>query len=122
MVAKRKKKIERLNLNLSLNFDKEPPKTEKGGKGRANPIYEPQVKAFMESNRDWASVEGIPKENLNSVSAGLRSAIARLGKEDQIKSIIRKNGLYLITKKYSDEQKWKWKAKRKTEGKGVIAR
>ena len=112
-MSKKGKKVERLKLDLSLNFEKKPPKSEKGGKGVINPIYEPQVKAFMESNRDWASVEGVPKDKLSSVSAGLRSAITRLGKENQIKPIIRKDSLYLITKAYSDKQKWTWKATRK---------
>jgi len=111
-MSRKGKKIERLKLDLSLNFKKEPPKSEKGGEGVINPIYEQQVRAFIESDKDWASVEGVPKDKIITVSAGLKSAIKRLGKEEDVKPIIRKDSLYLITRKYSEDQKWKWTRKK----------
>ena len=105
--------------SFAFEFE-EPPKTERKGR-EPNPIYKNTVNAFLGTGRDWAKVT-IPKEKLDksvavkpilSFMSGLTNAIKNMKAEHKVKAIVRKDKLYLITKKYSDEQKWTWKVTRK---------
>lgn len=99
----------------TLNFEAEPPKTER--KGRGKPEYKNTIDAFVLSEKDYAKVE-IPRgTKLFNVQLGLRSAIKRMGKAEEVKPITRKKELYLVTRAYSDKQKWKWTIIRKKKEK-----
>jgi len=94
-----------------LNFETEPPKAERKGKGKAE--YKETIDAFVRSGKQFAKIE-IPKDaKLLNVHVGLKSAIRRIGKSNEIKIIKRKKALYLITRSYSDKRKWIWKIVRK---------
>ena len=94
-----------------LDFKVEPPKAER--KRRGKPEYQGTIDAFIESGNPYAKVT-IPKtEKLSNVQIGLKSAIVRMGKDNEVKAIRRKGALYLVTRAYSDKQGWVWKVIRK---------
>ena len=96
----------------TLDFEEEPPKAER--KGREPSIeYTGTIDAFISSGREFAKVEIPAGKKLSVAQAGLRSAIRRMGKSNEVKTITRKKKLYLIAKPYSDKRKWTWKKERK---------
>ena len=102
-----------------LNFEKEPPKAERKGRGKEE--YKGTIDLFIESGREFAEVKVPAGEKLSNVSLGLKHAIERMGRTNELKAIRRKGALFLVTKAYSDKREWAWKVKRKNMGKGVIA-
>jgi len=99
------------NKAYKLDFEAEPPKTKR--KGRGKPEYKDTIDAFVRSGKEYAKIEVPESEKLSNVQLGLRSAIKRMGKAEEVKPITRKKELYLVTRAYSDKQKWKWKIIRK---------
>ena len=95
-----------------LDFETEPPKAERG-KGRGKEEYRGTIDAFVSSGKQFAKIEIPTDVQLINVRAGLKSAIRRMGKSDQVKIIVRKKTLYLIAKNYADKRKWVWKVERK---------
>lgn len=93
-----------------LDFEKEPPKAERKGRGKEE--YIGTVQAFLESGGDYAKIE-VPKgEKISNVFLGLKNAIRRMGRTEEFKAIRRKGALFLVTKAYSDKRGWKWKIER----------
>ncbi len=95
----------------SLDFSAAAPKTER--KAIRKPEYDNTIEIFVKSKNDYAQVKVPEKEKLSNVQIGLKTAIKRAEKSDNIKAVRRKGKLYLITKAYSDKQGWKWKITRK---------
>jgi len=95
-----------------LDFETEPPKAERG-KGRGKAEYKGTIDAFVSSGKQFAKIQ-IPRDvKLTNVRAGLKSAIRRMEKSGEVKIIVRKKTLYLISKDYADKRKWVWKVERK---------
>ena len=94
----------------SLDFEAPAPKTER--KGIRKVEYDNTVEIFLKSKKDYAVVKIPSKEKLSNVQIGLKTAIKRMGKSDEVKPIRRKGNLYLITKAYSDKQGWTWEITR----------
>ena len=95
-----------------LDFETEPPKAERG-KGRGKAEYKGTIDAFVKSGRKFAKIKLPTDVKLINVRAGLKSAIRRMGKSGEVKIIVRKKTLYLISKNYADKRKWIWKIERK---------
>ena len=95
----------------TLDFEAPAPKTER--RGIQKPEYNNTVNMFLRNEKSYAEVK-IPKgEKSSSIQIGLKNAIKRMEKSNEIKPIRRKGKLYLITKDYSDKQGWVWKVIRK---------
>ena len=89
----------------------EPPKAEK--KGRIVVAYGGTIDSFVSNGKPYGRIEIEKGKKLSTISAGLKSAIERMNKTNEIKVITRKSKLYLISRDYSNEKKWKWETKRK---------
>jgi len=95
-----------------LDFSEEPPKAErKGIQPKAE--YKETIDAFVNSGKPFGKIEKPKDVKLTTVRAGLDSAIKRMGKSNEVKIIVRKKTLYLISKDYADKRKWVWKVERK---------
>ena len=98
------------NKAYSLDFEAPAPKTER--KGTRKPEYDNTVQIFIKSKKDYAQIKVPADEKLSNVQIGLKTAIKRMKKSDDVKPIKRKDKIYLITKAYSDKQGWQWKISR----------
>jgi len=111
-----------MSKGFRLEFE-EPPKAEREGR-EPSPIYKDTINAFLDSGKDYAKldVQGKlsklqGKNPLQSIRIGLSNAIKKSKADDKVKVITRKNSIYLVTKVYSEKQKWAWKTTRKSKNK-----
>lgn len=94
--------------SYELIFEK-PPKPERKRKGK--PEYSNTIDSFIASEQPYAKIEVPTGEKVSNVQIGLKHSILRKGKANEIKIVKRKGSLYLITRSYSDKEKWTWRPK-----------
>lgn len=103
------------DVPYGIDFSKKPPVARRVGKEKLK--YTGTISAFIESGEDSGMIIARKGEEFKSVMSGLKGAIDRLGKSNDVKVISRDGVLYLITKRYSDKQGWMWKVPRRAKTK-----